>query len=690
MAGSNLILRELDAARSQRFHLKTIVIAGMGFFSDAYDLFVISLVLPILAILYGTSGKLAPLELSAIAASALFGAVLGQVVFGFLADRLGRKRVYAITLSVMAIGAVGSAFSAPFGMLNTVMVLVLWRFVLGFGVGGDYPLSATIMSEYSNVRNRGRLVASVFAMQGFGILLGAIITLGALFAFPATTAGLNLVWRAVLGLGAVPALATIYFRTKMPETPRFTLAVKGDAQGAADAVAHLTGKKVENTISPARRARVGLRRFLTSYAPVLFGTAAAWFLLDVAFYFQNIFNPIVLQNIGYVTSGVGAHQLVLNLAEGNILIALFATIPGYWAAVALIDRWGRRSLQILGFGVMALSFGLLALFYSELLAASLALFIVIYATTFFFANMGPNTTTFVLPSEVYPTRFRATGHGISAASGKMGAAIATFFLPFLFFTNGVLHPEYFWLLAGVCFLGFVISLILTPETAGRTLEDVSREDELEIVVERFSPHLVSLTSCLKAGATELKALLDDPGAESATRVPKIRTIEHDADERVHRIYVEINNKRMRTAVRSDIGALASSLDDIMDGIEGVSARVVTYHLERGNPELSKFAAIVVACVDGVSEGIDSLDDLLDGKTERIQRVIVEVNRLENEADDLLRVLLSRLFEDRPDPVEVIKLKDFYERLEVITDRCEDVTDVYKDLIARYALLPTRD
>ncbi len=683
------ILASLDSTQTQAFHLRTIVVAGMGFFSDAYDLFVISMALPILGFLYGTSGSLPKLELSAIAASALFGAVVGQVFFGMLADKFGRKKIYSLTLSVMVIGAVGSAFASPFMGLDLVMVLVLWRFLLGFGVGGDYPLSATIMSEYSNIRSRGRLIASVFAMQGFGLLTGAVVSLAAILVLPVHD--LDLVWRIILGFGAVPALATIYFRTKMPETPRFQLAVQGDVEAASKTITTLTGKASTSRAigtPSSRHIKVPLGTFLRNYAPVLFGTAASWFLLDIAFYFSNIFNPTVLTHIGFASSKpttfLLAHQAVLTLAEGNILIALFATVPGYWAAVALIDRWGRRSLQIIGFGIMAFSFAILSFFYSSLLGTSLLLFLAVYATTFFFANFGPNTTTFVIPSEVYPTQFRGTGHGISAASGKLGAAIATFFLPLFLVANGL--PPTLLVLAGVCFLGFFISLVTTPETTGRALEDVSREDELHLMVERFSGHLEGLVDAVKLGAGELNVLLANPPTELSERVPRISAIEQQADEAVHQIYIDLNNKVMRTQVRSDVGALASHLDDIMDGIEAVAARMKTYHFVDSDPDLKRFGEIVVQCVDEVGVGIHALDGLLDGKTTELQHSIEEVNRLENEADDLLRGLLERLFNDSKSALEVLKLKDLYERLEVITDRCEDVTDVFQDLMVRYAVL----
>ncbi|EQD73613.1 high affinity inorganic phosphate transporter, partial [mine drainage metagenome] len=177
---SDGVLAALDGTRVQRFHLRTVLVAGMGFFTDAYDLFVISLAIPILVAVY-EGGRVNAFAVGLLAASALIGAVLGPLVFGFLADRWGRRKIYAITLSVMAIGAVGSAFSVPAFGLSTIAVLTIWRFVLGIGIGGEYPLSATIMSENSNVRSRGRLVASVFALQGFGLLVGAAVSLAVVY-----------------------------------------------------------------------------------------------------------------------------------------------------------------------------------------------------------------------------------------------------------------------------------------------------------------------------------------------------------------------------------------------------------------------------------------------------------------------------------------------------------------------------
>ncbi len=152
---------------------------------------------------------------------------------------------------------------------------------------------------------------------------------------------------------------------------------------------------------------------------------------------------------------------------------------------------------------------------------------------------------------------------------------------------------------------------------------------------------------------------------------------------MRRVYVELNNRRLSADVRTDIGRLASTLGDIMDGIESVGNRVLTYRPSAPNPELARFAVIVVESVNHVGEGILALDDLYRSRTERLLRVIMEVNRLKSEADDLLRVLLEKLFQGS-NPLEILKWRNFYERLELITDRCEDVTDVFQDLAVRYS------
>ncbi|GAB4850914.1 Probable inorganic phosphate transporter 1-7 [Ancistrocladus abbreviatus] len=182
MASNQLqVLNALDVAKTQWYHFTAIVIAGMGFFTDSYDLFSISVVTKLLGRLYyqvpGTPKPgVLPINVNAsVSGIALCGAFAGQLFFGWLGDKLGRKKVYSVTLIMIVICSLASVFSFGHSAKVVISTLCFFRFWLGFGIGGDYPLSATIMSEYANKKTCGAFIAAVFAMQGFGILVGGIV-----------------------------------------------------------------------------------------------------------------------------------------------------------------------------------------------------------------------------------------------------------------------------------------------------------------------------------------------------------------------------------------------------------------------------------------------------------------------------------------------------------------------------------
>lgn len=244
MAKSQLeVLNALDVAKVQWYHFTTIVIAGMGFFTDAYDLFSISLVTKLLGRLYYTEpnpvrpGSL-PINVSAaVNGVALCGTLAGQLFFGWLGDKLGRKKVYGLTLVLMVFSSLASGLSFGHTAKGVMTTLCFFRFWLGFGIGGDYPLSATIMSEYANKKTRGAFISAVFAMQGVGILVSGVVSLIVSAAFenkfkppsfeedPAgsLTPESDYIWRVILMFGAFPAGLTYYYRMQMPETARYLL-----------------------------------------------------------------------------------------------------------------------------------------------------------------------------------------------------------------------------------------------------------------------------------------------------------------------------------------------------------------------------------------------------------------------------------------------------------------------------------
>jgi MFS transporter, PHS family, inorganic phosphate transporter len=443
----------LDDAPISRFHHKTVVISGMGFFTDAYDLFVIGTVSAILKIQW----HLSTTQTSWVTGAAILGAFIGAITFGRIADVVGRKTVYTAVAAIMILGAIASAFAPSF------LLLVIARFVLGLGIGGDYPVSAVLMSEYSNRADRGRLVGLVFSMQALGLIVGPLI--GLLLLSSGMSDGLT--WRLMLGFGAIPAAAVIYLRAKMPESPRFQASVRGQSHEAARELHKFADGAIDATAVAESRSRLmGLREFLTTPRLLLLviGTAGSWFLFDYAYYGNTLSLPSILQQVS--PNATLVTKLLLTLA----IFVVFA-VPGYVFAVWRMDRIGHRRLQFYGFAVMAACFILLGSV--PALTSTVALFLAIFGLSYFFTEFGPNMTTFVLPSEVFPSNMRTTGHGIAAGIGKLGAFVGVFVVPQLQIHIGL--RGLLFVAGASAALGFALTSVL-PEPSGRSLEEISGED----------------------------------------------------------------------------------------------------------------------------------------------------------------------------------------------------------------------
>ena len=448
----------LDDAKINRFQLKIMFVSGMGFFTDAYDLFVIGIVVALLK----TEWNLSTGQVSWLNSATLLASAVGAIVFGRVADILGRKKIYGYEVLILAFGAIASAF-AP----NYTFLLVS-RVILGIGIGGDYPVSATIMSEYSGKQTRGRMVGLVFAMQGAGLIVGplvASILLG-------SGVSNNLTWRILLGLGAVPGLAVFYLRRQIHETPRFA-AAGGAHEEAAAAIGAATGSApaprsaVESKARNPQSVLGGFMILARSRRMLLWliGTAGCWALLDFCYYGNTISTPEILKLLN-------PHASLLHNTLVQLGIFVVFAVPGYVVAILLLDKTGRRSIQILGFGMMALTFLLIGIIPS---VTTVALqFVLLYGISYFFTEFGPNTTTFIYPAEIFPVEVRTTGHGISAGAGKMGAFAGAFLFPDMLASSlGVRGAE---IVAGVvAAAGMVLTIALLPEPKGKTLEELSAD-----------------------------------------------------------------------------------------------------------------------------------------------------------------------------------------------------------------------
>ncbi|RVW37189.1 hypothetical protein VitviT2T_025269 [Vitis vinifera] len=506
MSNSLAVLHALDSARTQWYHITAIIIAGMGFFTDAYDLFCISTISKLLGRLYyydpvgspEKPGKLPHNVNNAVVGVALFGTLTGQLVFGWLGDKLGRKRVYGFTLILMVVCAICSGLSFGYSPKAVIITLCFFRFWLGFGIGGDYPLSATIMSEYANKKTRGAFIAAVFAMQGMGIIFAGLVSmiLSKLFLLKYETVSFredpvrstqreaDFLWRIVLMLGALPALLTYYWRMKMPETGRYTALIEGNAKQAAADMGRVLEIEIQEEadkvaeFKAANEYSLWSREFFDRHGLHLIGTMSTWFLLDIAFYSQNLTQKDIFPAMNLVNKDyqVSALREMFETSRAMFVVALLGTFPGYWFTVFFIERIGRYIIQLVGFFMMSLFMLIIGIKYEYLRDDNKWLFAVLYGLTFFFANFGPNSTTFVLPAELFPTRVRSTCHAMSAAAGKAGAMIGAFVVA-TYTLDGKANEIRVAMITMACtnMLGFFCTFLVT-ETKGRSLEEISGED----------------------------------------------------------------------------------------------------------------------------------------------------------------------------------------------------------------------
>ncbi|WP_100623249.1 MFS transporter [Candidatus Coxiella mudrowiae] len=432
---------KLDEQKLNRLHWRMVVTAGIGFFTDAYDLFVIGVVTALLMPLWHLTANQITLLNGASLASAAFGAI----IFGWFADKWGRKKMYGVEVFILFVGALLSAFSLSFTWL------LISRILVGIGIGGDYPTSAVVASEYANRKNRGFLVLLVFAMQAVGLIVGPLFaSLLMICHIPHPY-----IWRILLAFGALPAASVFYLRRKIAETPQFLLSKQTPLE-VSRIVSDLAGHT--NEIRVTAVVPMPEKLFSSKWLKCLLGTAGAWFLLDVALYGNGVSSVLIM-------NAISPHASLLKHTLLSALIFLCFAVPGYFFAATYVDKIGRKFLQIMGFAIMALCYLLIAGIPS--IRQILPLFIGLFGISFFFINFGPNATTFLIPSEIYPTHIRARAHGLSAAIGKAGAFIGAFFLPLILKSMGLRFTMIFVAIASL--LGIFASF-LVPEMKGISLE----------------------------------------------------------------------------------------------------------------------------------------------------------------------------------------------------------------------------
>jgi MFS family permease len=439
----------LDEQKFGRFHWLATLTTGLGVFCDGYDLSSIALVLPLVLASFGHK-SLTGLESASLASSALIGATVGALVFGVLGQK-GRMRFYGYDVLILAFAAIAQAVAPD------LVWLIGIRFVLGFGVGADYVLSPMIMAEHSNRADRGRALGLGFGtMWPIGALAAALfkLTLDALHV-PG-----DLQWRLVLAAGALPAFSVVYLRRQMPETARFLARLGGHGGEAARVIEQISGDAATTRPrSDTRRLRDVLRR----HARPILAAALLWMIYDLVVYAVILFGPsLIAQSVGL---GPVAFSLLVQL--------IFVIPPSVLFSLFLIDRVGRKPLQVWGFLVGGLLLAVFALMQRQLLAMPIAAFVVF--GLFNVAETGPGLVSGagVLGVELAPTRIRSIAQSITVAGGRLGAAMSAFAFPLLF--AGIGQAGAYWVIVGLTVLGAILTQVLIPETGKLSLEAISED-----------------------------------------------------------------------------------------------------------------------------------------------------------------------------------------------------------------------
>jgi putative MFS transporter len=447
-----LLLDESSLNRIQRW---LWVLSTGGTLLDGYVIFVLGVAMPLVVAEF----HIQPDVVGLIGASLVFGAVIGAGVGGPMADHLGRRKLMLADMIIIGAGASISALARGPAMLFIGQLLV------GTGVGIDFPVSSSYVSEILPKRSRARMMVATIACQSVGMLVAAAITLVLL------KGGSTQAWRLFLATEGAVALLFFVLRLSAPESPHWLMSRGKFAKAAEafiriipkqrEAVLRLTGDH-EKLTAPVPDVTGGLsilfsRRYRARTALV----TIPWFLMDIATYGVGLFTPAILGAIEIFgrTRGIAAHDFAL--AKGSAIIDLFLLV-GFLLGVWMVPRFGRIRMQAVGFAGMAV--GMFMLLAAVGLTNSTLHIPLVFAGFILFnllMNAGPNSTTFTLAPILFPTQLRGTAGGFAAGVAKLGATLGVFLLPIVKEKFGV--PSVLGIVSAVSLLGLVVTLILGRE-----------------------------------------------------------------------------------------------------------------------------------------------------------------------------------------------------------------------------------
>jgi putative MFS transporter len=448
--------QRLDVLPFTREHRRLLLGSGTGWALDALDVGLISFILAQLSVQW----QLSPGEASAIASIGFVGMAIGAALGGLLADRLGRRQVFALTLLVYG------TFTGVSALAWSVGALIAFRFLVGLGLGAELPVASTLVSEFAPARIRGRVVVVLESFWAVGWTLAALI---GFLIVPRGDDG----WRWALALGAVPALYAVVVRFGLPESVRF-LESKGrhdeaeavvrrfeDSAGDERAPAPTAERQpVARDTAPHTSGRRSSRVAALWAAPLRRRTAAlwaVWFCVNFSYYGAFIWLPSLLYASGFSLVRSFGYTLLITLAQ----------LPGYAVSAVLVERWGRRRTLVaalLGSAAAAALFASAPAAGAENGTAT----VLTAGMLLSFFNLGAWGALYAVTPELYPTPLRGTGSGWAAGFGRIASIVAPLCVPLLSGAGGT--GLVFAVFAAVFVLAALAATAL-PELRGRALAE---------------------------------------------------------------------------------------------------------------------------------------------------------------------------------------------------------------------------
>ncbi|WP_144109593.1 MFS transporter [Paraburkholderia sp. BCC1886] len=429
----------LDSDRVRRFQRKVTLLSAGGTFLDGFDLTIVAVALPAVI----KQWHLGAGTQSMVVSSAIIGSFIGAAWLGRLTDRFGRKAMYVVDLLAFVL------FAALTAVSQSAWQLILFRFLLGVGIGADYPISATLVAEFSSRHKRGQ----------HGTFLAAMWFVGAVAAYVVGLACLPLgenAWRYMLGIGAVFALIVFFFRMTLPESPRW-LQSKGRHAEAEAVMLAVTGEK----IVLARETRSDGNLAVLFSKPMLRRTIFVlgfWFCYATAYYGISMYAPTIISPFSH-----GSRVLTIVGSGAIAILGMVGAIIG----MNLVDRWGRRPLLITSFAGLSVALLVLALNTKP----TFAFLVVLFSCAVLFANSGGGILNFVYPTELFPTNVRAGASGLATSVSRIGSIMGVLVFPNFVAWWGA--SVALWFFFGIAFAGLLISAWLAPETRNMTLEQLN-------------------------------------------------------------------------------------------------------------------------------------------------------------------------------------------------------------------------